>query len=46
MYMEDVLHERQPQSPCQVKIMVMPGFYVHDRVLKCRVLTTSTSSEA
>jgi hypothetical protein len=44
MYMEDVLQvqERQ-QSPCQVKIMVMPGFYVQDRVLKCRVLTTSRS---
>ncbi|XP_062198588.1 IRK-interacting protein-like [Phragmites australis] len=41
MYMEDILQDKQhTQSPCQVKIMVMPGFYVQDRVLKCRVLTT------
>ncbi|KAL6655348.1 hypothetical protein ACP70R_006174 [Stipagrostis hirtigluma subsp. patula] len=41
MYMEDILQDKQQlQSPCQVKIMVMPGFYVQDRVLKCRVLTT------
>ncbi|RLM85678.1 IRK-interacting protein [Panicum miliaceum] len=41
MYMEDILQDRQQvQSPCQVKVMVMPGFYVQDRVLKCRVLTT------
>jgi hypothetical protein len=46
MYMEDILQEGQQQSQCQVKIMVVPGFYVQDRVLKCRVLTTSTSSEA
>lgn len=45
MYMEDIVHDRQQvQSPCQVKIMVMPGFYVQDRVLKCRVLTTKSAS--
>uniref|UniRef100_J3MYP3 GIL1/IRKI C-terminal domain-containing protein n=2 Tax=Oryza brachyantha TaxID=4533 RepID=J3MYP3_ORYBR len=41
MYMEDILPDKQQlHNPCQVKIMVMPGFYVQDRVLKCRVLTT------
>lgn len=45
MYMEDILHDRQQvQGPCQVKIMVMPGFYVQDRVLKCRVLTTRSAA--
>ncbi|OEL32942.1 IRK-interacting protein [Dichanthelium oligosanthes] len=45
MYMEDILQDRQQlQSPCQVKIMVMPGFYVQDRVLKCRVLTTTSAA--
>jgi len=45
MYMEDILQDRQQvQSPCQVKVMVMPGFYVQDRVLKCRVLTTRSAS--
>ncbi|KAL5976005.1 hypothetical protein ACLOJK_020335 [Asimina triloba] len=38
-YMEDVLLERQrPQAAARVKIMVMPGFYVEDKVLKCKVL--------
>ncbi|KAL5201850.1 hypothetical protein ABZP36_036204 [Zizania latifolia] len=42
MYMEDILSDKQQvNNPCQVKIMVMPGFYVKDRVLKCRVLTTN-----
>uniref|UniRef100_A0A0D9XF35 GIL1/IRKI C-terminal domain-containing protein n=1 Tax=Leersia perrieri TaxID=77586 RepID=A0A0D9XF35_9ORYZ len=41
MYMEDIIPDKQQMNnPCQVKIMVMPGFYVQDRVLKCRVLTT------
>nr|CAB3457416.1 unnamed protein product [Digitaria exilis] len=45
MYMEDILQDRQQVlSPCQVKIMVMPGFYVQDRVLKCRVITTRSTS--
>jgi hypothetical protein len=45
LYMEDILHDRQPvQSPCQVKIMVTPGFYVQDRVLKCRVLKTRSAA--
>uniref|UniRef100_A0A0A9F3T9 GIL1/IRKI C-terminal domain-containing protein n=1 Tax=Arundo donax TaxID=35708 RepID=A0A0A9F3T9_ARUDO len=39
MYMEDILLDKQrPQNPSQVKLMVVPGFYVQDRVLKCRVL--------
>lgn len=39
LYMEDILLERQrSQSPARVKIMVMPGFYVEDKVLKCKVL--------
>ncbi|XP_062083967.1 IRK-interacting protein [Humulus lupulus] len=38
-YMEDVLMERQRSNgPSRVKIMVMPGFYVQDRVLRCKVL--------
>lgn len=38
-YMEDVLVDRQrSQAPNRVKVMVMPGFYVQDRVLKCKVL--------
>lgn len=38
-YMEDILVDRQRQhSSSRVKIMVMPGFYVHDRVLRCKVL--------
>ena len=45
MYMEDILQGRQlVQSPCQVKVMVMPGFYVQDRVLKCSVLITRSAS--
>ncbi|GJM98425.1 hypothetical protein PR202_ga15439 [Eleusine coracana subsp. coracana] len=44
VFMEDVLLVQQSGVPCQVKVMVMPGFYVQDRVLKCRVLTTSTST--
>ncbi|KAG8087970.1 hypothetical protein GUJ93_ZPchr0010g8598 [Zizania palustris] len=40
MYMEDIhLDKQRSQNPCQVKIMVTPGFYVQDRVLKCRVLS-------
>ncbi|KAG8389045.1 hypothetical protein BUALT_Bualt02G0188500 [Buddleja alternifolia] len=38
-YMEDIFADRQKaQGPSRVKIMVMPGFYVHDRVLRCKVL--------
>lgn len=38
-YMEDMLIERQRSNgPSRVKIMVMPGFYVQDRVLRCKVL--------
>ncbi|KAL3347303.1 hypothetical protein AABB24_021133 [Solanum stoloniferum] len=38
-YMEDVFADRQrSQGPSKVKVMVMPGFYVHDRVLRCKVI--------
>ncbi|KAK7341607.1 hypothetical protein VNO80_24544 [Phaseolus coccineus] len=35
-YMEDMCP--RSQRPSRVKIMVMPGFYVQDRVLRCKVL--------
>ncbi|XP_020215146.1 IRK-interacting protein [Cajanus cajan] len=35
-YMEDMC--TRSQGPSRVKIMVMPGFYVQDRVLRCKVL--------
>lgn len=38
-YMEDIFMDRQKtQGPSRVKITVMPGFYVHNRVLRCKVL--------
>ncbi|KAK6138360.1 hypothetical protein DH2020_027889 [Rehmannia glutinosa] len=38
-YMEDIFADRQrTEGHSRVKIMVMPGFYVLDRVLKCKVL--------
>ncbi|KAL0435456.1 UNVERIFIED_CONTAM: IRK-interacting protein [Sesamum radiatum] len=38
-YMEDMFAEKQrPEGPGRVKIMVMPGFYVHDKVLRCKVV--------
>ncbi|XP_021894245.1 IRK-interacting protein [Carica papaya] len=38
-YMEDMFVDRQrSHCPNRVKIMVMPGFYVQDRVLRCKVL--------
>lgn len=39
-YMEDISADRQRSQvgPSRVKIMVMPGFYVVDRVLRCKVL--------
>ncbi|KAE8656673.1 UDP-glycosyltransferase 92A1 [Hibiscus syriacus] len=38
-YMEDMLMERQRcHGQNRVKIMVMPGFYVKGRVLKCKVI--------
>ncbi|XP_070044300.1 IRK-interacting protein-like isoform X1 [Nicotiana tomentosiformis] len=38
-YMEDVFADRQrSQGSSKVKVMVMPGFYVHDRVLRCKVI--------
>ncbi|PKA51064.1 hypothetical protein AXF42_Ash010504 [Apostasia shenzhenica] len=40
LYMEDVQRRRQQrlEGSAQVKVMVMPGFYVQDKVLRCRVL--------
>lgn len=38
-YMEDVFKDKQKwEGPTQVKVMVMPGFYVQDRILRCKVL--------
>ncbi|OWM69219.1 hypothetical protein CDL15_Pgr025406 [Punica granatum] len=38
-YMEDMLVDRQRSNgPSKVKVMVMPGFYVQGRVLRCKVL--------
>ncbi|XVF04656.1 hypothetical protein REPUB_Repub05bG0103600 [Reevesia pubescens] len=38
-YMEDMFMERQSShGPSRVKIMVMPGFYVQGRVLRCKVI--------
>ncbi|XP_022731183.1 IRK-interacting protein-like [Durio zibethinus] len=38
-YMEDMFMERQrSHGPSRVKIMVMPGFYVQGRVLRCKVI--------
>ncbi|KAG6501017.1 IRK-interacting protein-like [Zingiber officinale] len=39
IYMQDVSVDRKgTRTAVYVKIMVMPGFYVQDRVIKCRVL--------
>lgn len=39
VYMEDILTDRHKrQLPSKVRIMVMPGFYVHDDILRCKVL--------
>ncbi|KAE9593290.1 hypothetical protein Lal_00029332 [Lupinus albus] len=35
-YMEDMCP--RSQGPSRVKIMVMPGFYIQERVLRCKVL--------
>uniref|UniRef100_A0A1D1XKP1 30S ribosomal protein S7 n=1 Tax=Anthurium amnicola TaxID=1678845 RepID=A0A1D1XKP1_9ARAE len=44
LYMEDILSDRQgAQAPADVKIMVMPGFYVQDRVVRCKVLCSYRS---
>nr|XP_043612979.1 IRK-interacting protein [Erigeron canadensis] len=38
-FMEDVFVDRQrSQNPTRVKVMVMPGFYVQDKILRCKVL--------
>ncbi|KAF8403866.1 hypothetical protein HHK36_011972 [Tetracentron sinense] len=39
LYMEDIFVGRQrSQAPNRVKIMVTPGFYFQDRVLRCKVV--------
>ncbi|CAD5180907.1 unnamed protein product [Musa acuminata subsp. malaccensis] len=39
LYMEEILlGRRRAQIPGRVKTMVVPGFYIEDRVLRCRVL--------
>ncbi|XP_002513453.2 IRK-interacting protein [Ricinus communis] len=46
-YMEDMFMDRQrSHGPSRVKIMVMPGFYVQDRVLTCKVICRYKSSAA
>lgn len=46
-YMEDIFVDKQrSHGPSRVKIMVMPGFYVGERVLKCKVLCRYKSSLA
>jgi hypothetical protein len=48
-YMEDVLldmqrsQDHEPPPSARVKLMVVPGFYVQDRLLKCRVLCSYIS---
>lgn len=43
-FMEDMFASKQrAQGASRVKIMVMPGFYVHDQVLRCKVLCTYKS---
>ncbi|KAF7805384.1 IRK-interacting protein [Senna tora] len=41
-YMEDMLMDNRQRchgnGPSKVRLMVMPGFYVQDRVLRCKVL--------
>ncbi|KAK7261571.1 hypothetical protein RIF29_27885 [Crotalaria pallida] len=44
-YMEDMVVDRQrSQGAMKVKIMVMPGFYVKERVLRCKVLCRHKSA--
>ncbi|VFQ75241.1 unnamed protein product [Cuscuta campestris] len=44
-FMDDVFGDRQKsQGPSRVKVMVMPGFYVHDRVLRCKVISRYKSA--
>ncbi|XP_050369878.1 IRK-interacting protein isoform X2 [Argentina anserina] len=46
-YMEDMFIDRQrSHGSSRVKIMVMPGFYVQDRVLRCKVLCRYKSAGA
>ncbi|XP_057473118.1 IRK-interacting protein-like [Actinidia eriantha] len=43
-FMEDVFVDKQrSHSPSRVKVMVMPGFYVQVRVLRCKVLCRCNS---
>ncbi|KAK1435182.1 hypothetical protein QVD17_00943 [Tagetes erecta] len=39
VFMEEVLLDTQlAHTPTRVKVMVMPGFYIQDRVLRCKVI--------
>lgn len=39
VFMEDILSERSwSRDAARVKIMVVPGFYIDDKVLRCKVL--------
>ncbi|KAK7325057.1 hypothetical protein VNO77_29107 [Canavalia gladiata] len=45
LYMEDLVTDRQKsQGTSRVKIMVVPGFYVQDRILRCRVICRHKSA--
>ncbi|KAG4961411.1 hypothetical protein JHK87_038044 [Glycine soja] len=44
-YMEDLVTDRQrSQGPSRVKIVVVPGFYVQDMILRCRVICRHKSA--
>ncbi|XP_027929746.1 IRK-interacting protein-like isoform X1 [Vigna unguiculata] len=44
-FMEDLVADRQrSQGSNRVKIMVVPGFYVQDRILRCRVICRHKSA--
>ncbi|VFQ79440.1 unnamed protein product [Cuscuta campestris] len=44
-FMDDVFGDRpKSQGPSRVKVMVMPGFDVHDRVLRCKVMSRYKSA--
>ncbi|KAL9248400.1 hypothetical protein vseg_021725 [Gypsophila vaccaria] len=38
-YMEDIFSDKQKEeNASRVKVMIMPGFYVQDKILRCKVL--------
>ncbi|XP_078443567.1 DNA double-strand break repair RAD50 ATPase [Wolffia australiana] len=45
MFMEDVASDRRrPRRPGRVHLMVAPGFYVHDSVVRCKVVCSQGSA--